>query len=139
MTLIGEQPKGRCVWGLEPRSRSVGTCFVEKSVRRFVPLICWDFLADGGGGGCSILKVVMGRATRAFGDCNLWQQLSAKSVAEGYHPSQPHRSDQLEASAVDLPQDMCFRFLAHLVAQAYCAHLSRDGAWAQIWVLAVCD
>ena len=53
MTLIAQQPKGRCVWGLESRSRSVGSCFVEKSVRRFVPLICWGFLAAlvGGGGG----------------------------------------------------------------------------------------
>jgi hypothetical protein len=34
--LIAQQPKGRCVWALEPRSRSVGNCFVEKSVRRFV-------------------------------------------------------------------------------------------------------
>ena len=55
MTLTAQQPKGRCVWGLEQRSRSVESCFVEKSVRRFVPPICWDFLADcvcvGGGGG----------------------------------------------------------------------------------------
>ena len=51
MTLIAQQPKGRCVCGLEPRSRSVGRCFVEKSVRQLVPPICWDFLADWGGGG----------------------------------------------------------------------------------------
>ena len=44
-----EQPKGRCVWGLGLRSRALGTCFAEKLVRRFVPLICWDFFADLGG------------------------------------------------------------------------------------------
>ena len=50
VTLMAQQPKGRCVWGLKPRSRSVGSCFVEKSVRRFVPPIRWDFLAPLAGG-----------------------------------------------------------------------------------------
>ena len=45
---------GRCVWGLGLRSRALGTCFAEKSVRRFVPPICWDFFADFGGGGARL-------------------------------------------------------------------------------------
>ena len=36
MTPTTEQPKGRCVWALGLRSRALGTCFAEKSVRRFV-------------------------------------------------------------------------------------------------------
>ena len=32
-------PKGRCVWGLQMRPRSVGSCLGEKWVRQFVPLI----------------------------------------------------------------------------------------------------
>ena len=51
MTLTTQQPKGRHVLGLGPRSRSLGSCFAEKVVRRFVLPICWDFFAVWGGGG----------------------------------------------------------------------------------------
>ena len=51
MTPTTEQAEGRCVWGLGLRSRALETCFAEKLVHQFVPLICWDFFATLGGGG----------------------------------------------------------------------------------------
>ena len=51
MILTTQQPKGRCVWGLGPRSRLLGSCFAEKSVRRNVLLNCWDFFTETGGRG----------------------------------------------------------------------------------------
>ena len=50
LTLIAQQPKGRCVWGLEPRSRSVGRCFVEKSADWFRRFVGISLLIGGGGG-----------------------------------------------------------------------------------------
>ena len=50
MTPTTEQPKGRCVWALELRSRALGTCFAEKSVRRFVRRLVGISSPIGGGG-----------------------------------------------------------------------------------------
>ena len=50
MILTTQQPKGRCFWGLGPRSRPLGSCFAEKSVCRNVLPNCWDFFAEMGGG-----------------------------------------------------------------------------------------
>ena len=61
VTLTAQQPKGRCVWCLEPRSRSLGSCFAEKLVRQFVPPISWDFFTDLGRGGGGVHAILCGR------------------------------------------------------------------------------
>ena len=44
VTLTVQQPKGRCVWGLRPRSRSLGGCFAENHAENLLKVPPPDLL-----------------------------------------------------------------------------------------------